>query len=251
MNDFKIKPLVFTCLLLVTLTTSTSFSTAKTNERIVLIPKPKSNETTSRLLKSLQKWDELQLKIAQECEDIAIDNNPNLKKEKVNEFYKLSYSVLINNNSWYSVSVKTDRYCGGPYPSIDKNVVVFNKKSGSKIDPIDLYNITEKTKNGYTIKPAVASLIRSALLREIDKGSIQKSCLTVIKEDTIEFLDQDTVGLGKNGLYIMYTGPHVVASCYKTIVLPYPQLSRFLNQAEAKKLNWNYSKLMNDVALDN
>lgn len=251
MNDFKIKPLVFTCLLLVTLTTSTSFSTAKTNERIVLIPKPKSNETTSRLLKSLQKWDELQLKIAQECEDIAIDNNPNLKKEKVNEFYKLSYSVLINNNSWYSVSVKTDRYCGGPYPSIDKNVVVFNKISGSKIDPIDLHNITEKTKNGYTIKPAVASLIRSALLREIDKGSIQKSCLTVIKEDTIEFLDQDTVGLGKNGLYIMYTGPHVVASCYKTIVLPYPQLSRFLNQAEAKKLNWNYSKLMNDVALDN
>ena len=110
----------------------------------------------------------------------------------------------------------------------NNNALVTNAKGNMLIDC------------GYTIKPAVASLIRSALLREINKSSIQKSCLTVIKEDTIEFLDQDTVGLGKNGLYIMYTGPHVVASCYKTIVLPYPQLSRFLNQAEAKKLNWNY-----------
>ena len=208
------------------------------NERIVLIPKPKSNETTSRLLKSLRKWDEMQLKIAQECEDMAIDHNPGLKKEKVNEFYKLSYSVLINNNNLYSVSVKIDWYCGGPYPSIDENAVVFDKKNGSRIDPIDLYNITQKTKNGYTIKPAIQSLIRSALLREIDKGAIRKSCLTVIKEDRIEFLDQDTVGLGKDGLYIMYSGPHVVSSCYKTIILPYKQLSRFLNPSEAKRLNW-------------
>lgn len=238
MNDVKIKPVFLTYLLFLTLTTATSFGIAKTNERIVLIPKPKSNETTPRLLKTLQKWDESQFKEAQECEDMAIDHNPSLKKGKVNEFYELSYSVLINSDNLYSVSVKTDRYCGGAYPSIDNNVVVFNKKNGSKIDPTDLYNITEKTKHGYTIKPAIQLLIRSALLREIDKGSIRKSCLNVIQEDTIEYLDQDTVGLGKNGLYIMYTGPHVVASCYKTVVLPYPQLSRFLNKAEAKRLNW-------------
>jgi hypothetical protein len=132
-NNLTIKPLLFVCVLFLTLTTATSFSTAATNKRFVLIPQPKSNETTPQLISALQKWDELQLKIAQECKDMAIENNPSLKKEKMNEFYKLSYSVLINNDDLYSLIVKTFRYCGGAYPSIDENAIVFKKKMALKL----------------------------------------------------------------------------------------------------------------------
>jgi hypothetical protein len=238
MKNKKNKSPVFIGLLFLALITAASVSTAKSNKQIVLIPQPKSNETTPQLISALQKWDKGQFKIAQECKEMAIDYNPTLNKMKANEFYKLSYFVLINNDDLYSLIVKTFRYCGGAYPSIDENAIVFNKKNGSRIDPIDLYNITQKNKHGYTLKPAIQSLTRSALLRELDKDSIENRCKAVINQDEFDYLEPNTVGLGKKGLHIMYSGPHVVQACYKTIILPYQQVSRFLNLAKAKKLNW-------------
>lgn len=200
------------------------------------------NEATPQLLKSLQNWDKKQNKLAQECEDMAIENNPKLKRKKTNIFYELSYSVLINTDDLYSLIVKIDIYCGGAHPLIYENAVIFNKKDGSKINPIDLYNITQKSSSGYdVIKPEIKGLIRTALLNGLDKD--KNNCIGVIQKDNIDYLDEDTVGIGKKGLHIMYSGSYAVQSCYQTIVLPYQQLNHFLNLAVAKKLNWDWKKL--------
>lgn len=207
-------------------------------QQLPLIPIPKSFPLSAKLKQSLEVWNVEQKNKAKSCakevEKIkAHDNHSPLEAE-----FDLRYQVLLDTLTVYSVAVNLNIYCGGPYPAHSDTAVVFDLTTGKRYDPLKLYAIAKKGRYGYEFIPPIGVMIRQQLIQNRGVNSKDDECVQVLKNDEIKLIEDGIVAPSQKGLQIMYSGPHVVQSCYSSVVLPYNELKRYLIKQEASRLLW-------------
>ena len=206
------------------------------------IPRPQSQPASTAAAKtlsqSLAKRDRQQLAMARECaKDVAGVNAREKSNTLVAEF-ELRYEVLLDTPQIYSLVQRLNIHCIGPYPAFAENALVFDLATGQHYNPLRLYAITRNGPDGAEFLPEIRTLIRQALIAGRQPTDQKNECLRVLKRDDIRLLEKDTLGLGAQGLHVMYSGPHVVQACYGDVVLPYARLKKFLNTQEAQRIHW-------------
>ena len=206
------------------------------------IPRPQSAPASKAIAKTLAKslaaWDKQQLAMAKDCaKDVARVNAREKGHTLVAEF-ELRYEVLLDTPQIYSLAQWLNINCIGPYPAFAENAVVFDMATGQRYSPLRLYAITRKGPYGAEFRPEIRTLIRQALIAERKPIDKDDECIQVLKSDEIRLLEDDTLGLGAQGLHVMYAGSHAVQACYGEVVLPYARLKKFLNTQEAKRIHW-------------
>lgn len=175
---------------------------------------------TSTLPCSLAVWDKKQAQLAKECaKDVAKiraheKNSPNAVE------FNLRYEVLLDYSQIYAVARLLNIDCGGAYSAFAENTVTFDLTTGKRYDPLNLYAISRRGRYCMEFRPAIRKIIQEALIAE--RKPIEK----------------DTIGLGAQGLHVMYAGTHVVQACYGNVVLPYERLQKFLNTKETQRIHW-------------
>ncbi len=202
------------------------------------IPRPKALPVTSTLASSLATWDKEQAQLAKECAKDVAQIKAREKNAPIAVEFNLRYEVLLDSSQIYTVARLLNIYCGGPYPTFAENAVVFDLTTGKRYDPLKLYAISRRGRHGPEFRPAIQKMIREALISKRTPIKKDDDCIPVLLQDDIQMIDKDTIGLGTQGLHVMYAGAHVVQACYGDVVLPYERLKKFLNIQEAKRIHW-------------
>lgn len=203
-----------------------------------LIPLPKSSSLSAVLKQSLAAWDVEQKNKARWCAKEVAKIKAHDKHSPLEAEFDLSYEILLDAPTVYSVAVNLNVYCGGPYPAHSDTAVVFDLTTGKRYDPLKLYAIAKKGRYGYEFIPPIRAMIRQQLIQDRGVNSKDDECIQVLKNDDIKLVEDGIVAPGQKGLQIMHSGPHVVQSCYGSVLLPYGELKRYLNKQEAARLRW-------------
>lgn len=202
------------------------------------IPRPHSSAMSIELKQSLSAWDKKQRVEAKECaKEVALIKAQD-KQSPIEAEFVLSYEVLLETPTIYSVAVNLNVFCGGAYPNHLETGVAFDLTTGKLYEPLKLYAIARKGQFGYEFKSSIREKIRQRLIEK--RGTVLKDdeCMQVVRNDEIKFADDGIVALGQDGLHITYSGAHVVQACFAPVVLPYAELKDFLNKQEAARLHW-------------
>lgn len=202
------------------------------------IPRPQALPVTSTLTRSLAAWDKEQAQLAKECAKDVAQIKAREKNSPISVEFNLRYEVLLDSSRIYTVASLLNIYCGGPYPAFVENAVVFDLTTGKRYDPLKLYAISLRGRYGAEFRPAIRKMVREALIAERKPIEKDDDCIPVLQQDEIQMIEKDTIGLGAQGLHVMYAGAHVVQACYGNVVLPYERLQKFLNTKEAKRIHW-------------
>jgi hypothetical protein len=117
--------------------------------------------------------------------------------------------------------------------------VVFDLTTGKRYDPLKLYAIAKNGRYGYEFIPPIRLMIRNQLIQNRGVNSKDNKCIQVLKNDDVKLIEDGIVAPDEKGLKIMYSGPHVVQSCYSSVLLPYGELKQYLNKQEAERLLWS------------
>jgi hypothetical protein len=133
--------------------------------------------------------------------------------------------VLISRR-WVSVTEQKDLFCGGAYPSSGQVYRLFDRESGTEIDPrIWLGERAFEWRNeeggaiAYSIRPAFRDLILDGWGREAEE------CIEPVRQT-----DQWRVGLTRQGLVFSPELPHVVQACGDDFLIPFDRLGPFLTR---------------------
>jgi len=63
---------------------------------------------------------------------------------------------------------------------------------------------------------------------KLDKEQIVQDCISTLKEERFDELEENNAVLGKDGLHIMYPAARVVQYCYSEVVLTNRQLQTLI-----------------------
>lgn len=206
------------------------------------LPKPKHSKLTPALKKEFEAWNAKWRSDAKECLDMAKEDKERVKALGNNLIiFEISYHPIRDDQTFYSVAFNYEVYCGGPYPSRSLGAIVFDIGSSKIYDPTQLYRIVSPNKSD-KIDPRFRRILKNTLLdrnkNEHGSSKSDNDCRDVILTDQFEYLEDKSVGLTPEGLWIYYTGSHVVQACYDAVVIPYAKLKPSLNQSEASRLKW-------------
>lgn len=176
--------------------------------------------------------------MAKECAKEVAGVNAREKSNTLVAEFELRYEVLLDTPQIYSLAQRLSIHCIGPYPAFAENALVFDMATGQHYNPLRLYAITRNGTDGAEFLPEIRTQIRQALIAGRQPTDQEDECIQVLKRDDIRLLEKDSLGLGAQGLHVMYSGPHAVQACYGDVVLPYARLKKFLNTQEAQRIHW-------------
>jgi hypothetical protein len=202
------------------------------------IPRPKSAPISVVLQHSLSVWDKEQRNEAIECASEVAQIKAQDKLSPIEAEFDLSYDVLLEAPTVYSVTVNLNVFCGGAHPDHMETGVAFDLTTGKRYEPLNLYLIATKGEFGYEFRSSIRKMIRQRLIEKRGPSLKDDECIQVLNADDIKFADDGIVALGKDGLTITYSGAHVVQACFAPVVLPYSKLKGYLNKQEAARLRW-------------
>ncbi len=187
------------------------------------IPRPAQIHRTRALEVTLAALDREQKVEARQCDKFMAEARevPYFKG-----LYDIHYKVLLDTPTIFSVKVDSTIYCGGPYPSDSHSGLMFDPRSGQRLNPFQMFAIATKLEHGYVLNPAAQDMLKHAMLAN-KKSRIAQDCRAILTEAGSSVLGETNVVLGKDGLHIMYPLPHVVAACYTEVVFTHKQLKTF------------------------
>jgi hypothetical protein len=200
---------------------------------------PRPAHASPRLLKSLARYEASQRALLRECrEDVRRSKTRDVSIGSRLSF-ELHYGVLWDSDRYFSVIARRNIFCDGPYIAFSEQGLTFDKVSGRKYDALRLYRLNyPKGRPFPEIRREVRELIRESLIKARGTAIKDDDCIGILKQDEISLLDEDTVALTQRGVFVAYSGPHAVQSCYEPVILEYERLRNFLDVAEAKRVGW-------------
>lgn len=203
------------------------------------IPVPASAASSPPLRRALQRWNQQQLSNARECGRDLQESRPEIKFSKNSELpYTNQYQVMFDSPTLYSVAVATELDCGGPYPVLMHKVVSWEVESGRDFDPLTLYRIGTRQEYGISVLPEIRPMIRQQLIRKARSESKGSDCRKILRQDKLNSLEPDSIGLTKSGLYLAMDGVHATAFCYVPVFLDHQQIRKYLQPEVADRIRW-------------
>lgn len=145
--------------------------------------------------------------------------------------YKVSSRVEYAAQDTFSIYASANYYCGGPYPTSDKNVsITFDLRTGEKVEFAELFENYEANKDKILKIIFASQLARTERLLAAGKQRDENSdCEEDPSLFTLEGLrdSEYAYNFSERGLVVQPQWPHVAEACAERVSVPYQQLKEF------------------------